>query len=105
MKASDKLEGARAFYTVDRDLKFISASRNTLALWGKSRGDMIGKHLFDLFPFAKGGPTHEGLLEAMRTFRPVRVKDRSVYLAQQIDVEIYPVADGLQVSFAPVREP
>jgi len=99
----DKLEGVRAFYTVDRNLRFISASQNTLALWGKSRTEVVGKGLLDLFPFAEGGPTHQGLLEALRSFRPIRVKDRSVYLAADIDVEIYPVAAGLQVSFSATR--
>jgi PAS domain-containing protein len=101
MPSGEALKGGRAFYTLDRDLRIISASENTLALWGKSRGEVDGRNLFDLFPAAQGGDTHEGLLEALRTFRPVRLKTDSVYFDGLVAVEIYPIANTLQVSFGP----
>lgn len=100
MPEPSKLKGERAFYTLDRDLRLLGASENTLALWGKSRGDIRGKSLFDLFPSAESGPTHQAIDEALRTFRPVRIKIMSVYLGGEIDLEIYPVSEGVQVSFA-----
>jgi PAS domain-containing protein len=94
-------QNGRAFYTLDRDLRIISASENTLALWGKTRAEVDGKYLLELFPFAEGGDAHEGLLEALRTFRPVRLKTESVYFGGVIGVEIYPIGNTLQVSFGP----
>ena len=81
----------------------LGASENTLALWGKTRAEIRGKSLLDLFPMAEGGATHQALDEALRTFRPVRIKTVSVYLGGEIDVEIYPVSEGVQVSFALTR--
>ncbi len=101
MSSSDALKGGRAFYTLDRDLRIISASEDTLALWGKSRGEVDGMSLLELFPLAEGGDTHEGLLEALRTYRVVRLKTQSVYFDEPIGVEIYPIGNTLQVAFGP----
>jgi hypothetical protein len=94
----------RAFYVLDRELRLINASPNTLAIWGKSLREVVGRKLVDVFPFVEGGPTHEGLLLALQTFRPVRLQTESVLLNKLVEVEIYPVADGLQVSFAPLKD-
>ncbi len=96
--------GERAFYTLDRQLRLLSASPYTFAVWGRSPKEMIGKKLIDLFPFVDGGPVHQALLQALQSFRPVRLRAPSVVLAGEVEVEIYPLADGLQVSFAPVKE-
>ena len=100
MPDKSTLKGERAFYTLDRNLCMLGASENTLALWGKTRSEIRGKSLLDLFPAVQGGPTHQAIEEALRTFRPVRIKTISVYLGGEIDVEIYPVSEGVQVSFA-----
>jgi PAS domain-containing protein len=101
MPASEGPRSGRAFFTVDRDLRIISASENTLALWGKTRAEVDGKKLLELFPFAEGGDTHEALLEALRTFRPVRLRTQSIYFDGPIGVEIYPIGNTLQISFGP----
>ena len=101
MPSSVGPKSGRAFYTLDRDLRIISASENALALWGKSRDEVDGKSLLELFPFAEGGETHEALLEALRTFRVVRLKTESLYFDGLIGVEIYPIGSTLQVSFGP----
>jgi hypothetical protein len=91
----------RAFYTLDSELRLVGASQNTLRIWGKSQKDIAGRKLTELFPFVDGGPVHAALLEALRTYRPVRLQTHSVLLSRTVDVEIYPVQDGLQVSFVP----
>ncbi len=101
MSSSEALKGGRVFYTLDRDLRIISASERALALWGKSRDEVDGKTLLELFPFAEGGDTHEALLEALRTFRVVRLRTQSVYFNGPIGVEIYPIGNTLQVAFGP----
>jgi hypothetical protein len=95
--------GERAFYVLDKELRLVTASPNTLAIWGKTMREITGRKLVELFPFADGGPTHVALVQALQSFRPVRLQTDSVFLNKLVEVEIYPVAGGLQVSFAPVK--
>jgi PAS domain-containing protein len=93
----------RAFYTLDEDLRLMDAGPKALAIWGKSKRELIGRRLVEVFPYADGGPVHQALLDALRTLRPMRLKTESVLLSQTVEVEIYPVNGLLQVSFWPTR--
>ena len=93
----------RAFYTLDPELRLIGASPATFALWGRSPAELIGRPLLEAFPSVHGSAVHEALQAALRGFRPVRLQTHSELLGVLVDVEIYPVREGLQVSFAPAR--
>lgn len=95
----------RASYNLDRDLRFLSASDLVLALWGKSRAEILGRRLTDVFPHAAGSEAFEAHLQALRSFQPFRGRVLSPMLGAEIDLEIYPSADGLRVSFALVTSP
>lgn len=93
----------RAFYTLDQELRLLGASQNTLRMWGKTSAEITGRKLVDVFPFVEGTTVHHALREALKTFRPVRLRVNSVVLSRLVDVEIYPVHSGLQVSFVPAK--
>ena len=88
-----------AFYITDRKLVISSVSQAALTVWGKSRSEVVGFQLLEVFPFLAGGQILECHLEALRTFRPVRFTTASHFLPGLVDVEIYPTADGLQVRY------
>jgi hypothetical protein len=94
---------ARAFYTLDGELRLVGASPATFAVWGRPPGELIGRKLVEAFPWVKGGAVHEALEAALRSFRPVRLQTHSEVMGVLVDVEIYPVREGLQVSFSPAR--
>ena len=94
----------RAFYTLDPELRLVGASPNTLRIWGKQPRDVIGRKLVEVFPWVDGAPVHEALQQALQTYAPVRLRVNSVVMAKSVEVEIYPVRDGLQVSFAPIDD-
>jgi PAS domain-containing protein len=96
-------QAERAFYTLDAELRLVSASPNTLRIWGRTAREIAGKKLVELFPFVADGPMHEALKRALHTYQPVRLQVPSVLLGKAVDVEIYPVSGGLQVSFQPTR--
>jgi PAS domain-containing protein len=100
-----QLDLSAAFYTADRDLVILSASQAALSLWGKSPAEVIGFKLLEVFPFLAGSEILAAHLEALRTFRPVRFTTRSHFLSGTVDVEIYPVADGLQVRYWQASSP
>lgn len=91
----------RAFYQLDLSLRLLDAGPRALAIWGKSKSDVIGRHLLEVFPFAESSPVYEALVDASRTLKPKRLKADSLLLKQTVEVEIYPVNGGLQVSFWP----
>lgn len=90
-----------AFYTLDRELRVLSANATTLRLWGKSAREVTGRKLIDLFPELDGGDVHRALLDALRSLRPARLRTHSVTYAAPVDVEIYPLEEGLQVRYGP----
>lgn len=96
-------QATRAFYTLDRELRLLSASPATFALWGRPPQELIGRELVDSFPWIAGSEIVEAFHAALRGFRPVRLQTRSQVLDTLVEVEIYPVREGLQVSFLPVR--
>lgn len=91
----------RAFYTLDEELRLVDAGPRALALWGRTRRDLVGRRLTEVFPSVEGSPMHQSLQEALRTLRPTRLKTDSPIIGQPIEVEIYPVNGRLQVSFWP----
>jgi len=88
----------RAFYTLDHDLRLVNAGPRAQALWGKSRRELVGRRMTDVFPAVDGSPMHQSLLEALRTLRPTRLKTDSPIIGRAVELEIYPVNGKLQVS-------
>jgi PAS domain S-box-containing protein len=93
----------RASYLLDHELRLITASRNTLELWGMTATEIAGRKLVELFPYVEGDEVYEALRQALRSFQPVRLTGYSVVMGRQVEVEIYPVREGLQVLFAPLE--
>jgi hypothetical protein len=91
----------RAFYNVDRGLRFLSANDAALAHWGKTSHDIVGRPLAEVFPQAPPSAAYAAHLQALRSFQRYRGVLRSPILGRDIDLEIHPSADGLRVSFAP----
>jgi|GEM_PF-6615630 len=92
----------RAFYTLDGDLRLTGASPNTLRLWGRTWREVQGRKLVEVFPFTENGPVHLALEDALRSFQPKRLRVDSQFVGKPVEVEIYPVREGLQVSFGPI---
>lgn len=90
----------RAVYNVDRDLRFITANETALVLWGKSRSDIVGRTILDVFPETQGSEPYAALQNALRDYRPFRAVLPSPVTKTLIDLEIHPGVDGLRVSFS-----
>jgi PAS domain S-box-containing protein len=88
----------RAVYFVDADLRITNVNPVVLRQWGKSRGEVINRTLVELFPAAEGGPVHQAMLTALRSYRPARFRMTSQLVERDVEVEIYPVHGGLQVT-------
>jgi PAS domain S-box-containing protein len=86
---------------VDRELRFLSVNEVLLRILGKARAEMIGRTYLEVYPEAEGGEVHEALERALRSMSPQRQRLYSRVLARDLEMEIFPVAGGLQVAFSP----
>lgn len=90
----------RAFYNVDAELRFLSANDLCLSLWGKTREELIGRSVLEVFPDIAGTDSYAALAQAMKTLKPFRKVVRSPVLHEAIELEVHPSRAGLAVSFA-----
>jgi len=87
----------RGIYFVDRELRFVTVNPVALRRWGKSAREVLNHTVAEVFPNALGGEVHLAMVNALRTFQPARFKSRSLVVDGDVEVEIYPVNNGLQV--------
>lgn len=93
-----------AFYVVDEDWRFVyvnSAAESTLT---KSRDELLGRNVWELYPEAVGRKVHRELRRAMEERSTVTVETRSRVLNAWIALRAYPVPDGLAVLFWDISE-
>lgn len=93
-----------ASFTLDAELRFLTANDALLAYLGRPREEVIGARYLDLWPDAGGSEGHETLLRALRTLQPQKVRIYSTPLQTHLDAEVHPLAGGLQIIFQPVGD-
>ncbi len=97
-----------AFYAVDADWHITYVNRRTEAWWHRSRNEVVGKSLWDLFPQADQNKQNGGakaLLRAMQERAPAHIETYSEVLRTWLDLHIYPSSDGgLAVYFQDITE-
>lgn len=96
--------GARAYYNLDADMRFVSANATALAYWGKRAEEVIGRPMSEVFPQVVGSAAYEAHTFALHSLRPFRGRCTSPVIGKIIDLEIYPNENGVRVSFAPVAQ-
>ena len=92
------------FVAIDNDLKYTYVNKRATELLNRSREEMIGKKVVEVFPTVTNTPLYPASLEAMKTQMPVQVEYFSELLQKWIRNNIYPSAEGLSVFFRDVTE-
>lgn len=93
-----------AYCSLDAELRFVTANDTLLWVLKKSREELIGARLLDLYPHARGAALHQAVLEAQRTLTPQKGKYFSAIVDRYVELEVHPVGDLLQVGFSPALE-
>lgn len=93
-----------AFYAIDGDWRFLVVNRHAEAFWGRTRSDLIGKSMMELFPHFAGSPSHAAHAQAMSARTPVQVEAISTATGAPVALRIYPQGNGLNVYFRDVTE-
>jgi PAS domain S-box-containing protein len=89
------------FFALDKDFRFTYWNKGAEEGTGLKREDVLGKHVFDIFPNAKDVELGEKYLLAMKTktFQTIETSYKDERFEAWYDVRIYPTEDGLSVFF------
>jgi PAS domain S-box-containing protein len=93
-----------AFYALDQDGRVTYVNSVAESWWQTPRDQLIGKVLWEEFPYAVGSPTHEAHVTAARERRVVRIETLSLLRHRWVDVSIFPTSSGLAVYFRDITE-
>lgn len=94
-RATEILESiGDGFYAVDADWRFTYVNRRAEAWWGRSRGELLGRGVWDIFPQAVGGAIHAAHLKAAATREAVRLEAESTSVNGWVDLAIHPTGES-----------
>ncbi|MCB5176307.1 sensor histidine kinase [Microvirga lenta] len=95
------LEGiGDAFYSLDGDWRFTYINRAAETFYGMPRDEMLGRVIWDLFPWSEGTELRARYEEVFRTGRPVAFEGKAVSAPDRfVEFHVFPYDGGLAVSF------
>ncbi|MEI2583105.1 ATP-binding protein [Scytonema sp. PRP1] len=93
-----------AFYGLDREWRFTYVNRRCEEYLGKTREELVGKVVWEVFPMVVGTLFEEQYYLAVRDQVAVHFEVMSPFSNQWQEVHAYPSADGLSVNFRNITE-
>lgn len=86
-----------AFYTFDRDLRYVSVNEATSVMFDLPKADFLGKTLWELFPDVAGNVFHREIERALKEEKPRVFENYYPPLDRWFENRIYPSENGLSV--------
>ena len=86
-----------AFYTLDREFRFTYLNEEAEKIWKRSRGELLGRHIFDISPAARGGIFEDAFRRVLQEQVPVFFEAMGPLSRLWVDVRVYPTPEGLAV--------
>lgn len=93
-----------AFYALDRQWRFTYVNQRALDYYGKSREELIGEVIWDVFPMVTGTVFQLEFERAMREQCSVAFELLSPLSQRWVDVHAYPTAQGLAINFRDITD-
>lgn len=91
-----------AFYLLDHEWRFLYVNQRALDYYGKTREELVGQVVWDVFPQARGARFHQECERAVRERISVGFEFLSPVTGRWIEVHAYPSVEGLSVYFQDV---
>lgn len=93
------------FYDLDRDWRFVEVNNRVEKLFGRTRDELIGQVIWDLFPAAMATPLYPNFLQAMTEMTPRHFElESKIVDGAWFEVHAYPSATGLTVYLRDITE-
>jgi PAS domain S-box-containing protein len=93
------------YYQLDRSWRFIDINGQTLSRFGKTREELFGKVIWDVFPAARDSELYPHFHEAVDTMLPVHFELSSkIVPGAWFEAHVYPSQLGLSVYLRDITE-
>jgi PAS domain S-box-containing protein len=93
------------YYQLDREWRFTDINRQTVARFGRSREELLGKVIWDVFPVAVDSDLYTELQKCSKTMVPVHFEFASrIVPGMWFEVHGYPTRTGLSVYLREITE-
>lgn len=92
------------FFAVDKNWVVNYWNKEAAVLLGKTKKEMVGNQLWDVFEHMKGSDSYTKYQEAIATNQVVHFVDHYPDMNKWYEVSAYPSADGLSVFFKDITE-
>jgi diguanylate cyclase (GGDEF)-like protein/PAS domain S-box-containing protein len=89
-------------FSLDRDMNFTYVNPRGAAWLERTPEELVGRHIWDAFPEAVGGPFHQTYQRALERQEFVSCEAFYAPLGIWLEARAYPARDGLTVFFADV---
>jgi PAS domain S-box-containing protein len=95
---------ADGFYALDREWRFTHANDAALRHMGKTREDIQGRTLFDVYPDARNSIIETEYAQAMESGEPRHFENPSLITERVLEIHAYPGNEILTILFRDVTE-
>ena len=95
---------ADGFYALDRSWRFTHVNDAALRHMGKTREELLGRKLLDIFPESRGSFIETEYARAMESGEPRHFKNPSLITGRILEIHAYPGGEILTVLFRDVTE-
>lgn len=93
------------YYQLDNDWRFTDINRQAEARFGRSREELIGKVIWEVFPVAVDSDLYNGLQKCRKTMVPVHFEHGSrIVPGAWFEAHAYPTSTGLSVYLREITE-
>ncbi len=92
------------FVALDWEYRYTHVNEAILRLMGKSRDEVLGKVIWELFPELIDTPVQEDCRAAMELGRPSVIEHRSLLSGDWFEMRIYPTSAGISIYFRDINE-
>lgn len=93
-----------AFLAVDRDWRFTFVNRAAQRVLRRDQQDLVGRHLWTVFPEAAAHPLHARLVAAFNDQVPISVEEFHPPTQRWFEIRVYPSRDSLSIYFRDITQ-
>ncbi|PJZ59237.1 PAS domain S-box protein [Leptospira barantonii] len=92
------------YFALSRDWRFISANEQSLATLGKSKEELIGRIIWDLYPEPSARFFREKYELAVQTRNPLTFEYKMADTGNVVEFRVFPFEEGISVFFQDITE-